>query len=60
MTTTTYDRDFTGQELKNLVIGIEAAIGGYKAGATKLGATIIRICEDAIAEDEELERSQHS
>lgn len=53
--TTNGDRrnpDFTGKALVDLVVGIESVIGGYKAGNTKLGATIIRICEDACEEDE--------
>lgn len=45
------EEKFTGRNLENLVIGIEAAIGGYKAGRTPLGTKIIRICEDALEED---------
>lgn len=45
------DEEFTGRALENLVVAIEGAIGGYKAGATPLGAKIIRLCEASIEED---------
>ena len=40
------DAEFTGDNLKSLVIDIEAAIGSHRAGLTPLGRTVTALCED--------------
>lgn len=46
-----YERDFTGDQLRKLVVDIQAAVGRNFAGCTKLGSQIVRLAQEAYDED---------
>jgi hypothetical protein len=41
-----FDPEFTGEQLRLLIVDIEGAIGSHRAGWTPLGAEIIQLCEE--------------
>jgi hypothetical protein len=41
-----FDPEFTGEQLRLLIVDIEGAIGSHRAGMTPLGAEIIHLCEE--------------
>lgn len=48
--------EFTGQELLDLVISIEAAVGSHRAGSTPLGRAVVDLAERAADNDPEVRR----
>lgn len=50
------DLEFTGEDLHDLVLAVEIAVGSRQAGCTPLGRTIISLCEEAIRKDEEAKK----
>jgi hypothetical protein len=50
------DKEFTGEELHQLVLDVEAAVGMNKAGCTPLGSAIVRLCEETYAKDKQATR----
>ena len=50
------DLEFTGENLHDLVLAVEMAVGSRQAGCTPLGRTTISLCEEAIRKDEKTKK----
>lgn len=56
MTTRPDTPEFTGRELLDLVVSIEAAVGSHRAGSTPLGRAVIGLAERTLEADPEARR----